>query len=117
MAEGEDKAEGKENMEKEGGEGRRARRTNSPQTNRHRKRPLRLLAIPMHSRAHRRAAALGDVPGRARLRVLWVAHVGRGLRVDADGVEGCEDGVDDEAEERHPAVADEHDDFDDGDEH
>lgn len=70
----------------------------------------------MDSRAHGRAAALRDVPRGAGLRVLRVAHVGRGLRVDADGEEDGEDSVHDEAEEGYPDVTDEHDDFADGDE-
>ena len=98
------------------GEGR-GRKEYIPQTHRDSKGPLGLLTIPMHPLTHRRSTALGDIPRRARLRMLRITHIGRGLRVDTDGVQGGEDGVHDEAEERQPAVADEHDDFADGDEH
>lgn len=40
--------------------------------------------------------------------MVRVGHVGRGLRVDADGVEGDEGGVDDEGDERVEDVADVH---------
>lgn len=73
---------------------------------------LGLLAVAAQAGPHGGSAASGDVPRRARLRLVWVGHVGRGLGVDADGEEGDEGGVDDGGEERVEDVADVHDGLD-----
>lgn len=70
-----------------------------------------MLAVTLEFRFHGRAAALGDVPGRSGLGVVGVGHVGRGLGVDADGVEGDEGGVDDGGHQGVEDVADVHDGF------
>lgn len=43
--------------------------------------------------------------------MIWVRHVGCGFGVDADGVEGDEDGVDEGGEDGVEDVADVHDAF------
>lgn len=54
---------------------------------------FRLLAVAYKRGRYGWPAGLGDVPWRARLWVLGVTHVGGGLGVDADGVEGDEGGM------------------------
>ena len=71
-------------------------RGNAPHDDGNGKGALGLLAETPNGTGVGDGAALRNVPGRAGLRVLRVAHVGAGLAVDADGVEGDEDGVHDD---------------------
>lgn len=85
--------------ERKDDEGAEGQRRNVPQENRHGKGAFGLLAVAADGAGVGDGAALRDVPGRAGLRVLGVAHVGAGLAVDADGVEGDEEGVHEEGDE------------------
>lgn len=78
---------------------------------------LGLLAEPFHGAGVGDRAALRDVPWCPGLWVLRIAHVGAGLAVDADGIEGSKDGVDKNGDDGGEGVGDVHDRFDEEDEH
>jgi len=93
------------------------RRSNVPHENGNGESALGLLAEASDGTGLGDGAALSNVPRWPRLRVFGVAHVGAGLAVDADGVEGDEEGVHEEGNEGQEDVRDVHGCFDQQDEH
>ena len=82
---------------------------NQPHQHRDRKRRLRLLAVPDQIFRDRRATALGQIPRRPALRMLGITHIARGLGMDADRIQGDEQGMDEDGEQRVKHMGDEHD--------
>ena len=82
-----------------------------PRENRNCKGCLGLFAIPHQRRIDWRATALGDVPGRPRLRMGWIAHIRTGLVVDGHRPDGSKACVNEEGYQWVEDGADEHDAF------
>ncbi len=88
-----------------------------PHENSNGKSALSLLAKPSHGTGVGDGAAPRNVPGRTGLGESRVAHVGAGLAVDADGIEGEEEGMHEQGDEGQEDVRDVHCGLDDQDEH